>query len=92
MDNSKNVSRADVLAKLAMAPLAIGALAALQAEASAATKTAKSAVQYVTHPVGGKQCSQCRFFIAGKGKSGQCQIVAGSIDPNAYCVAFAAKS
>ncbi len=94
MDNSKNVSRADVLAKLAMAPLAIGALAALQAEASAATKTAKSAVQYVTHPVGGKQCSQCRFFQAGKDakSAGQCQIVAGAIQPNAYCVAFAAKS
>jgi len=92
-DESKKFSRADVLAKLAMAPLAIGAFAALSAESEAASKTAKSAVQYVTHPVGGKQCSTCRFYIAAKGKgNGQGQIVAGDIAPNAYCVAYAAKS
>jgi hypothetical protein len=90
--DNENISRASLLAKLAAVPLAIGALAALQAqEADAAT--AKSAVQYVTHPVGGKQCSSCRFFKPGKTAkaAGACSIVAGSILPNAYCVAYAAK-
>ncbi|MBD5606265.1 MAG: high-potential iron-sulfur protein [Candidatus Eremiobacteraeota bacterium] len=94
VEKDQNMSRANLLAKLAVAPLAIGAFAALKIEEADAAKTAKSAVQYVTHPVGGKQCSACRFFKAGKTAkaAGQCSIVDGSIAPNAYCVAFAAKS
>ena len=93
-DNSKKFTRGDVLAKLAMAPIAIGALAAMQAESEAAGKSAKSAVQYVDKSPNGKLCSQCRFYIAGKNPKakGQCQIVAGAINPGGYCVAFAAKS
>jgi hypothetical protein len=89
----QNISRGSLLAKLAIAPIAIGAFAALKIEEADAAKTAKSAVQYVTHPVGGHQCSQCRFFKAGKTAkdNGQCSIVDGPIAPNAYCVAFAAK-
>jgi len=94
VDKHQNISRSSLLAKLAIAPIAIGALAALRAEEADAAKTAKSAVQYVTHPVGGKQCSACRFYKAGKTAKapGSCSIVDGSILPNAYCVAFAAKS
>jgi hypothetical protein len=93
-DNLKKFTRGDVLAKLAMAPLAIGALAALQSEAEADTKSAKSAVQYVDKSANGKLCSQCQFYIAGKSKTakGKCKIVAGDIAPGGYCVAWAAKS
>ena len=94
MDKDQNISRGSLLAKLAIAPLAIGAFAALKIEEADAAKTAKSAVQYVTHPNGGKQCSSCRFFAPGKTAkaAGSCSIVDGSIAPNAYCVAYAAKS
>ena len=96
MQDNKNISRGDLLQKLAIAPIAIGALAALGTQAEAAAKTAQSAVQYVNHAVGGKKCSQCRFFQAAKSNpdkaNGACQIVEGSISPNGYCVAFAAKS
>jgi hypothetical protein len=93
VEKDQNISRGSLLAKLAVAPIAIGAFAALKIEEADAAKTAKSAVQYVTHPVGGHQCSQCRFFKAGKTAKadGQCSIVDGPISPSAYCVAFAAK-
>ena len=93
-DNQKKFTRGDLLAKLAMAPIVIGALATLQTETEAASKSAKSAVQYVDKSPNGKLCSQCRFFIAGKSKTdkGQCQIVDGAIAPGGYCVAWAAKS
>jgi hypothetical protein len=93
-DNQKKFTRGDILAKLAMAPIAIGALAAMQAQSEAASKSAKSAVQYVDKSPNGKLCSQCRFYMAGKTKTakGQCQIVDGPIAPGGYCVAWAAKS
>ncbi len=95
-EDLKKFTRGDVLTKLALAPLAIGAFAALQSEADAASKSAKSAVQYVDKSPNGKLCSQCRFFlpakIAKKAVKGGCQIVAGPIAPGGYCVAWAAKS
>ncbi len=95
MKNDNRISRADVLGKLAMAPLAIGALAALRNEADAANKSPKKAVKYVDHPVGGKKCDACRFYIAAKHDPmkarGGCQIVQGSISPNGYCVEWAKK-
>ena len=79
-----------------MAPIVIGALAALQTETDAASKSAKSAVQYVDKSPNGKLCSQCRFYLPSKvlkkAVKGNCQIVAGPIAPGGYCVAFAAKS
>ena len=92
----KNISRGHLLQRLAIAPIAVGALAALRIEADAAAKTPQSAVQYVNHPSGGKKCSGCKFFQAAKTNpdkaNGACQIVQGAISPNGYCVAFAAKS
>ena len=88
-----NLTRADLLQRLAAAPIAIGAFAALQAEAVAATKpghTAPATVQYQPKPKNGQQCSQCRYFINGKSKTanGECTIVAGPISPKGWCVAF----
>jgi len=84
------MTRGNLLAKLAMAPIAIGALAALQSEAEA--KAPQNAVMYQNKPKDGKKCSQCRFYINGKSKTanGGCTQVAGSISPNGYCVVFAA--
>ncbi len=95
MPDKNNLSRSELLQRLAAAPLAIGALAALQSQATAATKSPQSAVKYVSHPVGGKKCDQCRFYIAAKKNpmkaNGSCQIVAGSIAPSGYCVEFSKK-
>jgi hypothetical protein len=57
------------------------------------SKTSKAAMHYQTSPNGGMQCSGCRFFIAGQDakSDGTCQIVDGSISPNGYCMAYAAK-
>jgi hypothetical protein len=90
LEKDQNLTRGSLLAKLAMAPLAIGALAALQSEADA--KAPQNAVMYQSKPKGGKKCSQCKFFINGKSKTanGGCTQVAGSISPNGYCVIFQA--
>ncbi len=91
VENEK-MTRGSLLQKLAVAPIAIGAFALLKAQEADAAKTAQSAVMYVNHPSGAKKCSGCKFYIAAKGKgNGACQIVAGSISPNGYCVAYAAK-
>ena len=94
MDNEEpKMTRISLLQKLAVAPLAIGAFAVLKAQEADAAKTAQSAVMYVNHPNGAKKCSGCKFYIAAKGGKGNgaCQIVAGSISPNGYCVAYAPK-
>jgi hypothetical protein len=93
MDSEKEtLSRASLLRRLAAAPIAIGALAALQAEAGATASghTAPAAVKYQKTPKGGAQCSQCRFFINGKTKTanGACTIVSGAISPTGWCMAF----
>jgi K+-transporting ATPase A subunit len=90
VEKEQNLTRGSLLAKLAMAPLVIGALAALQSEADA--KAAQSAVQYQNKPKDGKKCSQCRFYVNGKTKTsnGACTQVNGSISPNGYCIVFAA--
>jgi len=88
----QKLSRASLLRSLAAAPIAIGALAALQAEADAKMgATPQSAVQYQSKPKGGAQCSQCRFFIKGKTKTavGACTQIAGKIAPTGWCVVFA---
>ena len=92
MEKDTTMTRGSLLAKLAMAPLAIGALAAIQAEADA--KAPQNAVQYQNKPKDGKKCSQCRFYVNGKSKTanGACTQVAGSISPNGYCIVFAAGS
>lgn len=88
-----NLTRGALLQKLAAAPIAIGALAALQAEADAATKPGhlpQKTVQYQTSPKNGQQCSQCQFFINGKTKTsnGECTQVTGSISPKGWCAVF----
>jgi hypothetical protein len=92
---NRKLSRGSLLQKLAAAPIAIGAFAALQAEAQAAAvkpgHVPQTAVQYQATPKNGQQCSQCRFFInnaKSKSASGWCTQVAGSISPKGWCVAY----
>jgi High potential iron-sulfur protein len=92
-EQQRTLTRGALLSKLAAAPIAIGALAALQAEAEAGTKAgsgSKAALKYQPTPNHGSQCSQCRFYINGKTKTsnGECTQVAGSISPKGWCLAF----
>ncbi len=85
------ISRGSLLAKLAVAPLAIGAFAALQAEADA--KAPQKAVMYQDAPKDGKRCDQCKFYIwnkKDKKAKGGCTQVSGQIAPAGYCVVWAA--
>jgi High potential iron-sulfur protein len=54
------------------------------------SKTLQSAVQYQTKPNGDKQCSKCTFFLPGQtaDADGTCKLVAGTISPSGYCVAY----
>jgi hypothetical protein len=87
MNDEKTLSRKDVIEKLAAAPIAIGAFAALCAQADAAATIDKKTADYVTHPVGGKQCSKCVQFIPPSA----CKLVKGTISPRGYCKFFSPK-
>jgi hypothetical protein len=95
-DNNNSISRSAAIGKLAIAPLAIGALAALRAEAEAAPTMDQKAASYVTHPNDGKKCAGCNLFVPAKKNptkaNGACQLVKGSISPNGYCKFFTPKA
>ena len=54
----------------------------------------KAAMQYVDHPNGSMECSNCIQFIPGPSAKadGKCKIVDGAISPHGYCNAYSAKS
>ncbi len=88
-DSNKPASRRTVLRSgLAMASAGIGVAASLAARnAAAQTKVEQSAVQYQTSPKDGQMCSLCVNFAPPNA----CNIVAGTIEPNGWCIAFAPK-
>lgn len=95
-EDDKTISRAGMIEKLVLAPIAIGAFAALRAEAEAAATTDQKTAGYVTHPVGGHQCSGCNLFIPAKSNPatapGACKLVKGKIVPNGWCKFFSPKA
>ena len=95
-DDDTTISRAGMIQRLAAAPIAIGALAALRAEAEAAATMDKKAAAYVNHPMGGKKCADCSLFIPAKKNPmkspGACKLVKGPIDPNGWCKFFTPKA
>jgi len=78
------------LAGAAAAPAWLVSRSAL-ADDSQYGSTPKSAVQYQDHPKGDHQCSNCMHFIPGAsaGAMGHCKVVAGSIAPKGWCLAWA---
>ncbi len=54
-------------------------------------KAAKSALQYQTRPNGDSMCANCANYIPPKtpDSAGRCTIVAGDIDPEGWCLAYA---
>ncbi len=70
------------------AALLLGGVAATAAHAQDAQKLPQAAVQYQEMPKDGQKCSDCVNFVAPNA----CKIVAGDINPNGWCVAFAPKN
>jgi len=67
----------------------------LSRSALASTGTAsKEAFHYQDQPNDGKRCADCRQFKSPDAQhhSGSCQIVAGEISANGWCMAFTAKT
>jgi hypothetical protein len=64
---------------------AVGAAVAASTEAQ--EKIAQAMVQYQPTPKDGNKCSTCVNFEA----PASCKIVAGSISPNGWCIAYAPK-
>jgi hypothetical protein len=63
----------------------VGGVVAVSARAQ--EKIAQAQVQYQTTPKDGNKCSTCVNFVAPNA----CKIVAGTISPEGWCIAFAPK-
>jgi hypothetical protein len=87
--DDRSISRKEVLAAIVMLP----AFAALATTATQAAGASKASVKYQTTPKDGRACAGCKFFTSGKPKTaaGKCSVVAGSISPTGWCVAWDAK-
>ncbi len=97
MGDNKLVSRRAAL-KTGLTVIAGSLVAtATSAQDIDAGKMAKSVVAYRYHPAAnGSHCAICANFLpAGSpgnpGTDARCKLVAGVIDPNGYCTAFAKK-
>ena len=66
---------------------AVGGIVAVTSSASAEDKIAQAQVQYQETPKDGNKCSTCVNFQAPNA----CKIVAGTINPEGWCIAFAPK-
>lgn len=90
MDNSRRsfLKTASLVAGIAAVPVS------LMSREAFADKVSPASMQYQDHPNNGAQCSGCSSFIPGKSAKakGKCKIVAGSINPDGWCLAYSAKS
>jgi hypothetical protein len=78
--------------KLGAAALTLVPLLSRQSTAADA-KASKQVMKYQDHPQGAQRCDNCLQFIPGKSPKakGQCKVVEGDIDPQGWCIAWAAK-
>jgi High potential iron-sulfur protein len=85
-----SLRRKTFLGSLAALPLLNMFAAKARADSS---KASQASMHYQNSPNNGMHCSGCKFFIPGSdaAANGSCQIVDGSISPNGYCIAYAAK-
>lgn len=71
-----------------------GAAPVLWSSRARAAKVSKSAMAYRNSPYNGQSCSGCIGFQPGANAAaaGSCSVVAGSISPHGYCIAFSPKA
>jgi hypothetical protein len=87
-------SRRDALARGAKLVGIIIAATVATRGAPVAAKASKSELLYQEHPHDGKECGECKFFVAdgSNGDVGQCSLVEGRIRRDGWCTAFAFKA
>ena len=85
------MTRRTFVAKAVVLPALAGLL--LAETTSAQAKGSQAQFKYQKTPNNGHKCSQCSFYIPGSSATanGSCKIVEGSISPNGWCTAWAAK-
>ncbi len=90
-ESSPDMSRKDFVAKIVILPALAGFVATETTAAQA--KGSKAQFKYQNSPHNGQKCSGCTFFIPGSSATanGTCKLVDGSISPNGWCTAYAAK-
>lgn len=86
MSQNTTASRRNIL-RSGLGVLAGAATIAATRPAAAQEKLAQNLVQYQTAPKDGHQCNTCVNWEAPNG----CKIVAGTIAPTGWCVAYAPK-
>jgi hypothetical protein len=91
-DYEKKISRRKII-KLMTGGIA-ASLIATRSNYAQANKVSKEAMQYRDKPNGKQSCSNCLQFIPGKASeaNGECKVVEGSISPQGWCNAYAAKA
>jgi hypothetical protein len=89
MNNPKTLSRRTLLSAAAAAASTM----VVSSHASAGS-IPPTAVHYQTSPKDKNHCSLCKLFIPGPtaDANGTCKSVSGAINPNGWCVLFAAKT
>ena len=89
----KNLSRRSLLKGVITLAGAAAGSAVLATNQAFAAKAPKAAMQYQDHPKNGNDCTKCMQFIPGGSPKamGTCKVVAGSISPHGYCLAFTPK-
>jgi High potential iron-sulfur protein len=92
MNDDRKFSRRAVIRIVALASVA--PLVAAAVDEAQAAKASKATMQYRDTPNGKQDCSNCLQFIPGKTAkaNGQCKVVAGSISPHGWCIAYAPKA
>ncbi len=91
----KQLSRRELLKGGAMlASIGVLATTAVITSAPAFAGVPQAAMQYRNTPNGKQDCSNCSLYIPGSSAkaNGTCKVVDGSISPQGYCVAYAAKA
>jgi hypothetical protein len=73
---------------------ALFAVAVGRIPARADDKLPKEAVSYRDHPDGDKRCGTCSHYVPvdQPENSGNCQVVAGRVEPQGYCMVWADRN
>lgn len=92
MKDAKGMTRRSFVANAIVLPALAGLLVAETATAQA--KGSQAQFKYQKTPNNGHKCSGCIQYVPGSNAkaNGTCKIVDGSISPNGWCIAWAAKS
>ncbi len=87
MQNRNGTSRRDMLRTGATIVVGIAGVAAASSARAQDEKIAQELVQYQNMPKDGQKCNMCAQWV----EPNACKIVAGTISPEGYCVAYAPK-